>query len=437
MEHAFYSNVDDLKLLKSDEFRKQCAIVAVKTICEYCGVEFKEMKEEIKSQQTKQGKILATALNIRQSNSTTANIVGKLNKNDVVTILEEKDGWYRINNNLGWISGGNGKYVEIIEEKMVEKVEEKVIEKVVTSTPTEVQYPTIQRGSKGEFVLILQKKLQELGYTLIADGIFGIGTDRLVKQFQGVYKLTQDGVVGMATWNRLMSAKKTDISVIEETKNYEIEYMNNYINIVKIPKDKLKKIDVVLCKQPKETLMSVYNRLNPKPSFVLNGGLFAMNNGNSMSSMYDEGKKIVDGYFSDFGLYVKNDGSFGFGNHKQITDIRDFIGASPTIIIDGKINIDLKGLTKDKNFTDSRHPRTCIGMDDKYLYLVVVDGRQVGKVGMTVNELSNLGIKLGLKQFLNLDGGGSARLLGLNGKVINSPTENRAVDNCIAFYVQG
>ena len=144
MEHAFYSNTNDLKLLKSDEFRKQCAIVAVKTICEYCGVEYKEMKEEIKSQQIKQGKILATALNIRQSNSTTANIVGKLNINDIVTILGEDSGWYRIVN--GWIFGNNGKYVEIITEKTVENVEVKVEEikkeeiKVDNNLPKEYMY---------------------------------------------------------------------------------------------------------------------------------------------------------------------------------------------------------------------------------------------------------------------------------------------------------
>jgi N-acetylmuramoyl-L-alanine amidase len=311
----------------------------------------------------------------------------------------------------------------------------KEIKVEVPITPIEIQYPIIKIGSKGEYVKILQNKLKELGYTITVDGDFGVGTDKVVKQFQGVYKLAQDGIVGKNTWKVLMSAKPAPISIVEETKNYEIEYMNGYINIVKIPKDKLKKIDVILCKQPKETLSSVYNRLNPKPSFLLNGGLFAVNNGNSMSSMWDEGKKIVEGYFSDYGLYVKNDGSFGFGNHKQLTNIKDFIGASPSLIIDNKVNIDLKGLTKDKSFTDYRHPRTCIGVDDKYLYLVVVDGRQTGKLGMTINELANFGMSLKLKYFINLDGGGSSRLLGLNAKVINSPSENRAVDNCIVFYI--
>jgi N-acetylmuramoyl-L-alanine amidase len=130
MEHAFYSSSDDLKLLKSDDFRKQCAIVAVKTICEYCGVEYKEMKTEVK-QETKQGKILVN-LNIRQFNTTSSAIIGKLNKNDIVTILSEKDGWYRIDK--GWIFENSGKYVEIITEKPKEEI------KVDNNLPKEYMY---------------------------------------------------------------------------------------------------------------------------------------------------------------------------------------------------------------------------------------------------------------------------------------------------------
>lgn len=42
MEHAFMSNADDLKLLKSDTFRTQCAEAAAKAVCRYYGVEYKE-----------------------------------------------------------------------------------------------------------------------------------------------------------------------------------------------------------------------------------------------------------------------------------------------------------------------------------------------------------------------------------------------------------
>jgi len=299
-------------------------------------------------------------------------------------------------------------------KEVVEKVNEKV-------------YSTIRKGSKGQDVIILQTKLKELGYNIIIDGDFGKATDFIVRQFQLNNNLDSDGIVGKNTWNALLVAKKM---------NYIVERPNSYTTIVKIPKEEVKKIDVILCNQPTETLSKVYNRLSVKPTFILNGGLFAMNNGNSMSSMYDEGKKVIEGYFSDYGLYVKKNENFGFGNHKSITDLRDFIGASPTLIIDNNIHMDLKGLRTDKNFISGKHPRSAIGMDGKYLYLITVDGRRIGKPGMTLFELALFGIDLNLQYMINLDGGGSTRLIDKNGEPINSPSENRAVDSCIAIYVK-
>jgi len=39
-----------------------------------------------------------------------------------------------------------------------------------------------------------------------ADGVFGIATDSAIRIFQGLFGLTVDGVVGPATWERLMQA---------------------------------------------------------------------------------------------------------------------------------------------------------------------------------------------------------------------------------------
>ncbi len=61
-----------------------------------------------------------------------------------------------------------------------------------------------------------------------------------------------------------------------------------------------------------------------------------------------------------------------------------------------------------------RHPRTAVGLDRsrRWLYLVVVDGRQPGySVGMTARELADLMMRIGADRALNLDGGGSSVLL--------------------------
>ena len=59
-------------------------------------------------------------------------------------------------------------------------------------------------GSKGDDV----KKLQEtLG--LAADGTFGPGTEKAVKEWQAKHGLTADGIVGDGTWSKLMTPTST------------------------------------------------------------------------------------------------------------------------------------------------------------------------------------------------------------------------------------
>ena len=42
IEHGFFSNEEDLKLLKSDAYRRICAEVACRTVCDYFNFEYKE-----------------------------------------------------------------------------------------------------------------------------------------------------------------------------------------------------------------------------------------------------------------------------------------------------------------------------------------------------------------------------------------------------------
>lgn len=70
----------------------------------------------------------------------------------------------------------------------------------------------IANGSSGENVIKLQKSLNELSkkYPSIpiveVDGIFGKQTEAAVLQFQGMFNLTTDGVVGRYTWTAIREA---------------------------------------------------------------------------------------------------------------------------------------------------------------------------------------------------------------------------------------
>jgi exopolysaccharide biosynthesis protein len=69
-----------------------------------------------------------------------------------------------------------------------------------------------------------------------------------------------------------------------------------------------------------------------------------------------------------------------------------------------------------------RHPRSAVGWDRDHYFLVTVDGRQKGSVGMTLDELGKHLAAIGCSEAMNLDGGGSATLWA-DGRIRNRPSD--------------
>ena len=69
----------------------------------------------------------------------------------------------------------------------------------------------LQIGSRGSDVLKMQRYLNAIGryYRSIPqineDGLFGYKTDQAVRAFQRLFSLTDDGIIGPATWNNCRS----------------------------------------------------------------------------------------------------------------------------------------------------------------------------------------------------------------------------------------
>ena len=62
----------------------------------------------------------------------------------------------------------------------------------------------LKKGSRGKNVSTLQARLnQRINAKLVVDGIFGNGTKAAVKEFQSMYPIKVDGVVGPVTWRYL------------------------------------------------------------------------------------------------------------------------------------------------------------------------------------------------------------------------------------------
>lgn len=112
----------------------------------------------------------------------------------------------------------------------------------------------------------------------------------------------------------------------------------------------------------------------------------------------------------------------------------EILGGYPALLRAGDWVGDLQQADRPA-FSTQRHPRTAVGFDPERvrLWLVVVDGRQGGSEGMTLPELADLFRSLGVRDALNLDGGGSSVMV-VRGETVNRPSDpqgERAVVNAL------
>lgn len=121
-------------------------------------------------------------------------------------------------------------------------------------------------------------------------------------------------------------------------------------------------------------------------------------------------------------------------------DAPDAVGGAGLLVAGGLPVADWTPEQTADAFRADRHPRTVIGADGEgNLWLVAVDGRNPGvSVGMSFAELQRMCVALGLRDALNLDGGGSTTLV-VNGQVVNRPSDvtgPRAVSDAIVVRLR-
>ena len=106
------------------------------------------------------------------------------------------------------------------------------------------------------------------------------------------------------------------------------------------------------------------------------------------------------------------------------------LGGGPALLKDGR--------STQFQSSDARHPRSAIGWNAEFFFLVQVDGRQRGlSVGMSLAELAAHFARLGCTDALNLDGGGSSTLWA-RGQVMNTPCEGseRPMGNALIITLE-
>ncbi|HYU51329.1 MAG TPA: phosphodiester glycosidase family protein [Gemmatimonadaceae bacterium] len=121
--------------------------------------------------------------------------------------------------------------------------------------------------------------------------------------------------------------------------------------------------------------------------------------------------------------------------------LRSVVGGWPRLIVHGQSVAaradSLEGTFP--RFSSTRHPRTAVGFsaDSSKLFLITVDGRRESDSGMTLVELAQLMLDLGVYEGMNFDGGGSTTMV-VNGQVVNSPSDKtgeRAVGSALLVVV--
>lgn len=197
----------------------------------------------------------------------------------------------------------------------------------------------------------------------------------------------------------------------------------SYVHIAKIPRTEIKKIDIATCNEPAETLDNFYKRQTVKPDLLVNCSLFGMSSGIPCFGLIDEGKIRANDGKRVFGVGIKNDSDIAFGH---INDgWRDWVSGYPVLIQDGK-----KTTITDALDINYKAKRMMWGFNNQYVYIVAVEDP-----GMLFDKMQDLMCGLGCMYAINLDGGGSVRMLQDGKKVVGSLV-NRPVDNVLAIYLK-
>lgn len=199
---------------------------------------------------------------------------------------------------------------------------------------------------------------------------------------------------------------------------------HNFVTIVEVPMKNIKKIDFALCNQPTETPDEYYKRQEIKPDIITNGGFFSMTDGVTCFGFRDDHQSIQ---LADYpGMAIVGDKELVYGHNKTATGVamRDFISAYPPLVEYGN-----KVKPTYAKELDYLARRTAVGWNNEALFIVTVDSP-----GLKFDKLANIFIELKAEFAINLDGGGSTRML-VEGARKTSQIYARPVDNVFCVYL--
>ena len=154
---------------------------------------------------------------------------------------------------------------------------------------------------------------------------------------------------------------------------------------------------------------------------------------NSETEIPQEGFVLLGKKETSFEMLKKNDViKILWRNDPDWSEVSEAISGGPYLLMNGEVYVDQKEQRFKFSTKDTYTSRTAIGIDSgNKVYLVAVDGKIPGhSTGASLIELAELLKRLGLKEAINLDGGGSTTLV-VDGMIINklSDKHERKISN--------
>ena len=168
-----------------------------------------------------------------------------------------------------------------------------------------------------------------------------------------------------------------------------------------------------------KTMGQWYDAQVDKPDMLMNGSLWDKTG--AIGTIWQDGK-LVRNEGNGFGFGVNKAGGWGFADPWGVS-WRDYITGYPALVKAGKALSD--GV--DNYVMNSKTKRSVVAVAGNRLYFIAADS-------MTITGLRKALVSFGVYSAINLDGGGSSRLL-VNGRAVNHPTDDRRCPNAIAVWL--
>lgn len=251
----------------------------------------------------------------------------------------------------------------------------------------------------------------------------------------------------------LVNATRERLSLPKGAEGYTIARVNifNSVQTVSVIKYSPKRLKTVIVQPEKLTKVAV-TASQSGAEFGVNAGYwdvrinlpstFLVLDGKQIAATADFEKERVDGLVCLAKRSVVIDYCKAGEEAAYAAKYNNILASGPVLIDEGK-SVDHAAYTNGMVDTAGgkpvgafytyvqRHPRTAMGVDAKgNVYLIVVDGRSQGNAeGVTIAELTKVCEWLGLRDAINLDGGGSSTMWTKAQGVVSYPCRNKKFDH--------